>query len=104
MAHTCVAPLEFIDRLHPYLCGNCEQWFLKLAQHKRKCPNRDVRSITVAAVAKVSQTHDDVTSLTWNRILLQMRQVLKIRRKAVTTNAGISEVELESRLLPEELA
>ena len=66
MAHTCVAPLEFIDRLHPYLCGNCEQWFLKLAQHKRKCPNRDVRSITIAAVAKVSQTHDDVTPLTWN--------------------------------------
>ena len=66
MAHTCVAPLEFIDRLHPYLCGNCEQWFLKLAQHKRKCPNRDVRSITVAAVANVSQTHDHVPLLTWN--------------------------------------
>ena len=37
-------PASFVDRLHLHQCAGCDKWFSKLAQHKSRCPKRQVRS------------------------------------------------------------
>ena len=37
-------PSLFVDRLHLHQCAFCDKWFSKLAQHKSRCPKRQVRS------------------------------------------------------------
>lgn len=57
-------PLELIDCLRLHQCGTCKKWFLKLAKHKLKCPNRDVKSRSDGW--DFPETSDDVPPLTWN--------------------------------------
>ena len=54
-------PSSFIDRLHLRQCGSCKKWFLKLAQHKSKCPDRKMKPDKNTSHETCQATDQDLT-------------------------------------------